>query len=121
MVGPSRPHRRLARAAFAVAILVSLAVLFWPASGVPGSAPGVDKVVHLVLFAVLAATGRWAGVPVAALAPGLLAYGGVGELLQALPVVGRSRSLLDWAADGLGVLLGLLAWAGVDLSRSRPR
>jgi hypothetical protein len=35
-------HGALARGAFAVAVLVSLAVLFAPASDVPPSPPGVD-------------------------------------------------------------------------------
>ena len=55
-------HGALARGAFAVAVLVSLAVLFAPAGEVPDAPPGVDKVVHLVLFLALAVTGRWAGI-----------------------------------------------------------
>ena len=53
-------HGALSRGAFAVAVLVSLAVLFAPADDVPASPPGVDKVVHLLLFAALAGSGRWA-------------------------------------------------------------
>ena len=54
-------HGALARGAFAVVVLVSLAVLFAPASDVPSAPPGVDKLVHASLFAALALTGRWAG------------------------------------------------------------
>ena len=50
MTGPLREHGALARGAFAVAVLVSLAVLFAPPGDVPSSPPGVDKVVHAVLF-----------------------------------------------------------------------
>jgi hypothetical protein len=39
-------HEPLSRGVFAVVVLVSLAVLFAPASDVPSSPPGVDKVVH---------------------------------------------------------------------------
>ena len=44
-------RRRCPRGAFAVAVLVSLAVLFAPASDVPTAPPGVDKLVHASLFA----------------------------------------------------------------------
>ena len=53
-------HGALARGAFAVAVLISLAVLFAPPSDVPAGPPGIDKLVHFALFAVLAVPGRWA-------------------------------------------------------------
>ncbi len=55
-------HGPLSRGAFAVAVLVSLAVLFAPADDVPFAPPGVDKLVHAGLFLALALTGRWAGI-----------------------------------------------------------
>ena len=91
--------------------LVSLAVLFAPASDVPAAPPGVDKLVHLSLFAALAASGRWAGARPRWLPVLLLAYGAVSEVLQVLPAVGRSGSVTDWLADAGGVLLGLGAWS----------
>jgi hypothetical protein len=108
----------LARAAFAVAIVVSLLVLFTPASGVPAAPPGVDKVVHAALFAALAGTGRWAGVGARGLALALLAYAAGSELIQGLDVLNRSASVADWLADAVGALLGLAV--GELLSR-RPR
>ena len=107
---PFAEHGALARGAFAVAVLVSLAVLFAPASDVPSAPPGVDKVVHLLLFAVLAATGRWAGVGWRVLGVLLVAYAGVSELLQSLDVLNRSTSVADWLADVVGMVLGLLGW-----------
>jgi VanZ family protein len=108
-----RPHGALARGAFALAVLLSLAVLFAPPSDVPGSPPGVDKLVHLGLFLSLALTARWAGVvrPVAAVA--LVVYAAVSEVVQGLDVVGRDASVADWCADVLGVLAGLLVWAAL--------
>ena len=94
---------------FAGALALSLVVLFTPGSGVPSSPPGTDKAVHLVLFAVLALTGRAAGVPTALLATALAAYAGVSEVLQTLPVLGRSGSVVDLAADLIGIGAGLLA------------
>jgi hypothetical protein len=107
----TRTH--LPQAAFALALLVSVVVLFLPASGVPTAPPGTDKVVHLLLFGALAVTGRWAGLPGAPLATGLVVYAVAGELVQGLTPLGRSMSLADVAADVTGVLVGLVAWSAL--------
>ncbi|NEK57584.1 VanZ family protein [Geodermatophilus sabuli] len=106
-------HGALARGAFAVAVLVSLAVLFAPGDGVPSAPPGVDKVVHLALFAALAVTGLWAGVRPAVLAALLVLYAAGSEVVQALTPLERAGSVADWAADVVGVVAGLLLWAGL--------
>ena len=103
-----RAHSPLSRGAFAVAVLVSLAVLFAPADDVPFAPAGVDKLVHGSLFAALALTGRWAGVARVVLAPTLVLYGAASEVLQGL--IGRDAAVGDWVADVVGVLLGLLVW-----------
>jgi hypothetical protein len=110
-------HGPLARGAFAVAVLVSLAVLFAPASDVPSAPPGVDKVVHGLLFLALALTGRWAGVRAVVLGPLLVAYGAVNEVVQAVTPLERSGSVTDLLADAVGVALGLAAWAFGQRSR----
>ena len=110
MADAFRVHGALSRGAFAVAVLVSLAVLFAPASDVPSAPPGVDKLVHLALFAVLALTGRWAGLRAGVLGGLLIAYAVVSELVQGLTPLARSASLADGLADVTGVALGLLAW-----------
>ena len=111
-------HGALSRGVFAVAVLVSLAVLFAPADDVPAAPPGLDKVVHLVLFAALAASGRWAGIRARVLAALLLVYAAVSEVVQGLTPLERSASVADWVADAVGVLAGLLAWAALE-RRSR--
>jgi hypothetical protein len=110
-------HGALARGTFAVVVLVSLAVLFAPQSEVPAAPPGVDKVIHLVLFAALAVSGRWAGVGRRVLAPLLVAYAAVSEVVQGLTPLARSASVADLLADVAGVLLGLALWGWL----SRPR
>ena len=91
-------------------VLVSLVVLFAPASATPSTLPpGVDKAVHLALFAALAWTGRRAGLPVPALAVGLIAYAVGSEVLQGLLPIGRSPDPLDVVADTVGVAVGLVA------------
>jgi len=101
-------HGPLSRAAFAVAVLVSLAVLFAPAADVPSSPPGVDKLVHATLFGALALTGRWAGVARGLLAPVLVFYAAASEVIQGM--IGRDAAVGDLLADVVGVLLGLLVW-----------
>ena len=111
-------HGALSRGAFAVAVLVSLAVLFAPADDVPSSPPGVDKLVHLLLFAALAVSGRWAGARAGVLGALLVLYAAVSEVVQGVSALERSGSVADWVADAIGVLAGLVGWAW---ARRRPR
>ena len=114
-------HGALARGVFAVVVLVSLAVLFAPASDVPSAPAGVDKLVHLGLFAALAFTGRWAGIGSRALAAMLVGYAAISEVIQGLSALDRSMSLGDWAADTVGVLLGLALWGLTERRTATPR
>ncbi|HEV7876448.1 MAG TPA: hypothetical protein VGP00_07215 [Nocardioides sp.] len=101
-------HEPLPRGVFAVVVLVSLAVLFAPASDVPVAPSGLDKIVHAGLFLALASSGRWAGVGRAVLAGALVAYAAGSEVVQGL--IGRDAALGDLVADAVGLLLGLLVW-----------
>ena len=114
-------HGALSRGVFAVVVLVSFAVLFAPADDVPTAPPGVDKLVHLLLFAALAVSGRWAGVRSGVLAVGLLVYAAVSEVVQGLSGLGRTASVADWVADVAGLVLGLVAWELVTQRRRAPR
>jgi VanZ family protein len=108
MRGALRVHGVLARGAFAVAVLVSIAVLFAPPSDVPSAPPGVDKLVHASLFGLLALTGRWAGFSRPVLASMLVLYGAASEVLQSL--IGRDAAVSDLLADVVGVFVVLAAW-----------
>jgi uncharacterized protein YfiM (DUF2279 family) len=121
VTGPLSEHGALARGAFAVAVLVSLAVLFAPPSDVPSGPPGVDKVVHFALFAVLAVTGRWAGIGRGVLAGMLVLYAAGSELLQGTDLVDRDASIGDLVADSAGVVAGLLLWRLMAARRARPQ
>ena len=111
----------LSRVSFGVAVLGSLVVLFAPGPDVPPSPPGVDKLVHASLFGVLALTGLWAGLRQWWLGAVLVAYAGVSELIQMLPLLARDGSFADWAADVTGVLLGSLVWIAIARRRSSRR
>ncbi|MEU7477205.1 VanZ family protein [Lentzea sp. NPDC042327] len=102
---------------FVFAALLSVVVLFTPESGVPSSPPGTDKVVHLVLFGLLAFTGLHAKIPHVLWA--LVAYAGLSEVLQELITpLHRSGDVLDALVDVAGIGLG---WAIAAASRSRRR
>jgi VanZ family protein len=111
-------HGPLARGAFAVVVLLSLAVLFAPGSDVPPAPYGVDKLVHGGLFLALAFSGRWAGIRQGVLAVLLPLYAAASELIQAIPALHRDATIGDWLADVVGVLLGLFLWSLVT-RRSR--
>jgi hypothetical protein len=106
-------HGALSRGVFAVTVLVSLAVLFAPGDDVPSAPPGVDKLVHLLLFATLALSGRWAGIRAGVLGAALVFYAAASEVVQGLSPLERSASVADWLADVAGVLVGLALAAGL--------
>ena len=102
---------------FVIAALLSVVVLFTPESGVPTSPPGTDKVVHTVLFVLLAFTGLYAKIPRVLLL--LVVYAGVSEVLQqVITPLHRSGDVLDALVDVLGIGLG---WAIASVVRSRRR
>ena len=101
----------LHRVPFGFAVLLSLVVLFSPDSRVPSGIEINDKVVHAALFLLLAVTGVVAGLPLRALAFGLVLYAGVSEVLQAVLPIDRDGSVFDALADVLGVAAGLAAMA----------
>lgn len=105
---------------FAVAALLSIVVLFTPQSGVPTAPPGTDKLVHLLLFALLAGTGRVAGPRPVPLAAGLAGYAALSEVLQAVLPLGRSGDVVDLAVDLAGLLLGLGATRLLGRARRAP-
>ena len=92
-------------------MLLSLYVLFAPRSGGDRPFEGSDKVVHLALFALLAATTRWRFGPVAAALAAVGAYAVVSELVQGLLLAERSGDPYDVVADLLGVALGWMLTA----------
>ncbi|WP_367136903.1 VanZ family protein [Saccharothrix sp. HUAS TT1] len=106
---------------FVVAVSLSVIVLFTPASGVPTAPPGTDKVVHLLLFALLTGTGWLARLPVRALVAGLIGYAAVSEVLQWLiTALGRGGDVLDGLVDVAGIGLGYLVARSASRDRRTP-
>ena len=104
---------------FAAAVAVQLVVLYAPRAPSTGGVPGVDKVVHLLVFAAVAWTGRAAGVRLPLLVGLLLAHAVVSEGLQHWLLPGRSGDWRDAVADATGVLVGALLPAPGGAARGR--
>lgn len=98
---------RRARAAFGAAVVVQLAVLYWPrVVGGPESVPHLDKAVHALVFAAVALTGVRAGLPVRPLVAVLAIHAGISEVVQGSLLAGRGADPWDCAADLAGTALG---------------
>lgn len=88
-------------------ILISVYVLFSPASGVPLLPPGFDKIGHFALFAALALTGCRANLCASRLGASLVVYAVTSEILQAVLPINRDGDVWDAAVDLCGVGIGL--------------
>ena len=105
---PSLGYRRWL---FAAALLLALLLALRPLGAEVPLFEQVDKLKHLSCFAVLTLLAIWAGLrPVWAAAGGLLGFGVLIELAQALTPT-RTADPLDVAADLAGIVLALLALA----------
>ncbi len=98
--------RRLARLGFWGAALVAYIFAIIPSAPSLGEGDKTDHLAAFVTLALLARLGwsrrraRWIGL-------GLVGFGALIELSQALPMVGRDASWRDLAADTLAVAIGL--------------
>ena len=108
MAGPS----------FVVVLLLSLYVLFWPDPAGGSGLPGADKVVHVVLFGLLAATVRLRFGDHRGLLVVVAAYALLSELVQGLLLAERSGDVGDVVADLVGAAAGW--WLSGRGARDRP-
>ena len=82
---------------------------FWPSSGLPDLSSNRDKYLHLLIFLLFAFLWRTVGWSVGRVLAAGVIYAGLIELVQAvIPAINRSGDWLDFAADAVGVLIGLL-------------
>ncbi|WP_347754683.1 VanZ family protein [Agrococcus sp. ProA11] len=117
---------RFAWIAFAIAMLVQLAVLYAPSTpdGTP-QVPGLDKVVHATIFLLPALFGVLAGIRPLRLAVVLVAHAVASELVQHVLLPERSGDAWDAVADVAGVGIGLavgvvvVRWARSGVRRGR--
>jgi hypothetical protein len=96
--------------ALVVAVVVQLISLYSPEMPGGPQIPGLDKVVHLSIFAAPALAALMAGIS-APLVLGILAvHAPLSELIQHYALTQRSGDGLDMVADLAGVAIGGLAY-----------
>jgi hypothetical protein len=112
-------------AALGVALAVNLVILYSPQAPGPaalGGVPGLDKVVHVATFGVLAWAGLRAGLMAGWWLPLLAAHAVLSEIVQHELLPHRSGDPLDVVADIVGVLAGSWsAWASWRGDRTGSR
>jgi VanZ family protein len=97
------------RAVLALAVLVQLVVLYnptQPSVGGLASVPGLDKLVHATVFALVMVAGRRARLPRLPLLVLTVVQAPVSEAVQAGLLPHRSGDPFDVVADLVGCLLG---------------
>jgi VanZ family protein len=94
-------------------------VLFAPTAGGTPPFAQADKLVHLALFALLAATTRWRFGSARWLLALVAAYAVGSEIVQGATLTGRSGDVLDTLADLVGAGSGW--WAAGRLTRASGR
>ena len=109
--------QHLIRTAFWAAAAFALVMASLPK---PPRLPGdpSDKIQHIMAFVVLAvlAAAGYSRTSVSRLALGLSCFGALIEFIQAIPMLHRDSSLLDWIADTVAAGLVL---AAIAMWRSR--
>ena len=110
---------RLLRLAFWLACGVALTRALWPDPFTEPVIGSWDKLVHASAFYVLAvlAMAAYPRVPMLWIVLALAAFGGLIEILQAIPVLNRDAAWDDWAADWVGIGLAMIP---VLVRRLRP-
>ena len=104
--------RGIFRISFAIGILAVTWLSLMPKEALPPTEVS-DKLIHVVAYAALALSGGlgvWGWRTWLLIGAGLFALGGVLEVAQ-VAVPGRTASMFDAFANGLGIALGLSgAW-----------
>lgn len=115
MAGQQRTRIQFMRFVFFGAVLFAVIMASLPQ---PPQIPGQpsDKLQHIIAFAVLTLLARLAypGTKRWRLFVSLAALGALIKAVQAIPVLHRDPSLLDWLADcgAVAVTMGLMAFVG---------
>ena len=110
-----RKPNRLWRLAFGVALAVQLVAVYAPRGPGGPEINGLDKVVHVLIFAAPAFAALMVGIRPRWALGMLAAHAPVSELIQHLVLPHRSGDVLDVLADLSGVVLG--GWAYVACAR----
>jgi VanZ family protein len=93
---------------FCVGLILATVLLLMPSYAVPKAFDFYDKAQHGLMFATLTVAGLLAYPQrVKVVVWGLVAYGGLMEVLQSLLTTTRHGDWFDWLADSVGIVVGL--------------
>ncbi len=112
---PSRAHWRIILALYTLTLVTAT---HWPRLAFENiTIPRVDLLLHLSAFsalALLALPARLFRTPknTPATIAVLILFAALDESTQAIPILHRHTSFLDFAADVLGILVGVVLWLG---------
>lgn len=106
------------RVAFGLAVAVQLIVVYAPNGPAGPQITGLDKVVHLFIFAAPVLAGMLAGISAPWVLGILAVHAPVSELIQHIALPHRQGDVFDVLADLAGVALGGLAY--LVWSRRQP-
>lgn len=103
-----RRSNRLWRVALVLAVAVQLIALYLPRAPSGPPVTGLDKVVHVCIFAAPALAALMAGVRARWVLGILAVHAPLGELIQHFSLPQRSGDVVDVMADFAGIALGSL-------------
>jgi VanZ family protein len=105
-----RKPNRLWRVAFGVALVLQLIAVYSPNVPAGPQINGLDKVIHVSIFAAPVLAGLMAGISAPWVLGILAVHAPVSELIQHFVLPHRSGEVFDVLADLAGVALGGLAY-----------
>lgn len=121
MTGPARASGRRLRTpwtlAFWAAVAVQLVVLYVPRAPATVEVRGIDKVIHVLVFAAPTLAGLLAGFRARYVVGGLALHALLSEPIQSAFLPERDGSVTDLVADLTGVLLAWAVYAALRRAR----
>ena len=101
---------RLWLIALGIALAAQLSALYWPMVTSGPTVPGLDKLVHILVFAAPALAALMAGIGAPWVFGILVMHAPLSELIQHFALAHRTGDVLDVMADFAGIGLGALAY-----------
>lgn len=109
--GTSVPKpNRLWLVALGIALVAQLTALYWPVVPAGPSVPGLDKLVHISIFAGPALAALMAGISAPWVFGILVMHAPLSELIQHFALAHRGGDVFDLMADLAGIALGAVAY-----------
>ncbi|WP_421789786.1 teicoplanin resistance protein VanZ [Hyphobacterium sp.] len=102
--------RQAAKGLFWLLFAAITVIALLPGPAAPPRLLGTDKIEHAAAFGVLSflAAFGWRGLPLWFVALALFTHGAVIELVQGSPILQRTTSFADLAANAVGIALALM-------------